>query len=361
MNKTIHFSGLNGIRALAAISVLVSHTLSDLSYFGLNHLGKSYNMASLGVTIFFTLSGFLITFLLLKEKDKSLSDKINIKHFYIRRVLRIWPLYFLYLFLCLIVYFIYNVEYKYETIFYYVFLLANIPLILSQTLPYLGHFWSIAVEEQFYLFWPWIAKINRSRLLKNTIILLIILLVIKYFFYFLDITYQISMPLTAITTTRFYCMIIGCIAGILFYSESKIIDYLSSIYFSIFCWLILFLAMINKFNISSSLVDHEIISIVTVSIILTQIKRENHLIDLDSKVFDFLGKISYGIYVYHPLILFLFTQYIGKFTEDIWYNYMFVFVAVFMLVIFVSYLSYNFFESKFIKMKDNFSSVKSRA
>ena len=57
----------------------------------------------------------------------------------------------------------------------------------------------------------------------------------------------------------------------------------------------------------------------------------------------------------------LFAQYIGKFTQDIWYNYIIVFITVFVITLFISYLSYNFFELKFIKMKDKFSSVKSRA
>ena len=156
-------------------------------------------------------------------------------------------------------------------------------------------------------------------------------------------------------------MIIGCIAAILYYRESKIIDYLSSIYFSVFSWLILFLAAINKFQISSSLIDHEIMSIITVGIILTQIKRENYIIDLDSKPFNFIGKISYGIYVYHPLIIFLYIRYFGAFLNDIWYNYLIIFILISVTTIILSFYSFNYFEKRFIKMKDKYSRVKSRA
>jgi len=253
------------------------------------------------------------------------------------------------------------VDYDKSQLFFYVFLLANVPIILQQSLPYLGHLWSIAVEEQFYLFWPWIAKVKKQKLLRYTVILLILLLVMKYLFFFINYKYSFQTPLITITVTRFYCMIIGCIAAILYYRESKIIDYLSSIYFSVFSLLILFLASINKFQISSSLIDHEIMSIITVGIILTQIKRENYIIDLDSKPFNFIGKISYGIYVYHPLIIFLYIKYFGAFINDIWYNYLIIFILISVTTIILSFYSFNYFEKRFIKMKDKYSRVKSRA
>ena len=83
----IHFRGLNGLRAMAAIGVVVKH-------FGLHSFGK-HPFSMYAVTVFFTLSGFLITFLLLAEKD--VAGRINFKNFYLRRILRIWPIYFLYI------------------------------------------------------------------------------------------------------------------------------------------------------------------------------------------------------------------------------------------------------------------------
>jgi len=361
MNKAIHFRGLNGIRAFAAVAVLISHVMGELSHFGLNYLGKSLYLASYGVTMFFTLSGFLITFLLLKEKEKTNNEFINIKNFYLRRILRIWPLYFLYLLICITIYVLFSIEFDRKQILFYTFILANVPLILKQSLPYLGHLWSIAVEEQFYLFWPWVARVKKSKLLRNTLVLLAFLLVLKYFFFLMNYLYAIETPIIAITVTRFYCMIIGCVAAILYYQKSKIVDYLSSIYFSVFCWSILFLALINKFHISSTLIDHEIISIITLGVILTQIKRKNYIIDLDAKLFDFIGKISYGIYVYHPLIIFFYLKYFGAFTNDIWYNYIIIIMLIVLTTILVSYVSFNYFEKSFIKMKDKYSSVKSKA
>lgn len=359
MSKTIHFKGLNGIRAIAAVGVMLAHILGDLGQFGLEKLPNSLNIASLGVTMFFTLSGFLITYLLLKEKGASENNQINITNFYVRRVLRIWPLYFLYVFLCLFTYWYFSIDFESKMLFFYFFLLANVPLIIEQTLPFIGHLWSVAVEEQFYLFWPWFSKINTKKILSYTIFLTISLILLKDISYILNSKFAIKLPLITITTTRFYCMLIGCIAAILFVQKSIWIERLTNKYIAIGAWLILFLAIINKFQISSALIDHEIISIVTVIVILTQITEKNKIVNLDNKVLDFFGKISYGIYVYHPILIFLSIQFLGKFQNDIFINYLIVLSLIFTLTICLSYVSFYFFENRFIKMKDKFSSVKS--
>jgi peptidoglycan/LPS O-acetylase OafA/YrhL len=89
-NKPIFFPGLNGLRALAALSVVVFHLTRDFAEFNLSpyifgntprRVAKGFAMAGYGVTIFFSLSGFLITYLLLAEKQK---QEINIKNFYFR-------------------------------------------------------------------------------------------------------------------------------------------------------------------------------------------------------------------------------------------------------------------------------------
>ena len=93
MEEKLHLKGLNGIRAIAAVSVVLSHVA--LPGIKLPYVLSIGGLAQYGVTIFFTLSGFLITYLLFKEKEQT---AISIRKFYIRRILRIWPLYFAYLF-----------------------------------------------------------------------------------------------------------------------------------------------------------------------------------------------------------------------------------------------------------------------
>src|SRR5574337_816257 len=96
---SVYFPGFNGVRFFAAILVLVDHTELFRSYIGFDTFWAdnfSSHLGALGVTIFFVLSGFLITYLLLCERKEF--NTINIRDFYLRRILRIWPLYYLILF-----------------------------------------------------------------------------------------------------------------------------------------------------------------------------------------------------------------------------------------------------------------------
>jgi peptidoglycan/LPS O-acetylase OafA/YrhL len=365
-NKAIHLRGLNGLRAIAAIAVVISHISLALPEFGLipifadskgNPLG--IYMASYGVTIFFALSGFLITFLLLKEKEK---QEIHIKHFYIRRILRIWPLYYLYLLICLAVYFIFDISFNYLCIPFYVFLAANFAMIANAMLPLVAHFWSIGVEEWFYLFWPWVAKVNNRELLKISFLFVVLFYLLKVIFYYLQSKYPVfSIGVIAMGVNRFHIMIIGCIGAILYYNNSKWITYFTSLTTQFLCWFILFLAALNIFHVSSALIDHEVIGIVTVLIIFSQITRVNMVIDLDKKIFIFIGKISFGIYVIHPLLIFLLMKSIGTFKDSSIVNYFTVYSLVIILTIALPYISYNFYEKKFILFKDRFAKIKSRA
>ena len=96
-NKHIYFSGLNGLRFFAALAVIITHIeliKEQMEFPGLHSKNKIvFELGGLGVVFFFVLSGFLITYLLLKEKEQT--GTINVKKFYLRRILRIWPLYFL--------------------------------------------------------------------------------------------------------------------------------------------------------------------------------------------------------------------------------------------------------------------------
>jgi peptidoglycan/LPS O-acetylase OafA/YrhL len=371
MSKIIHLKGLNGLRAIAALAVVISHTALSLSNFGLidtifgidkNGNPKGLLLASYGVSIFFALSGFLITFLLLKEKEKT--NKINIKKFYIRRALRIWPLYYFYLILIFIVYYIYNVPFNATPIPFYIFLMANVPIITNNMLPFAGHLWSIGVEEQFYFFWPWIVKTRNDKLLMYSVFLVIFLFSLKILFWLLNYKYNIAIPLRALSVTRIHIMIIGAIGAILYYNKSNLTRVFTSKWLQLFSWMIILLVGLNKFHIAS-VIDNEIIGVIigviTVFIIFGQITRTNYVINLENKVMNFIGKISYGIYVYHPLIIFLTYKTIKPFENSTLQNYLFIFTLIISLTIGIAYVSYTYFENKFIKLKSKFAIINTKA
>lgn len=364
-SKTVYLPGLNGLRAIAALAVVISHITLDLGEFGLNSKifgadmygrPKGLTLAGYGVTIFFTLSGFLITFLLLKEKEQT--GQVKIKDFYIRRILRIWPLYYLYILICAITWFSFDIPFVQSSIPFYVFLAANIPFILNNTLPFLAHYWSLGVEEQFYLFFPHLAKKSNRRLLKTAIWLVVILLFLKSIFWILYQKYGTEIPFLAISITRFHTMLIGVIGAILYYYRNRRFRVFSThIVTQIVSWACIFLIAINKFHIAS-VIDGELVSIIALFLIMGQVTKKNNLINLENKACDFIGKISYGIYVIHPILIFYFARLIGH-LADTTVNYLLLYFLITATTIGLAYISYEFYEKRFLKLKAKFTAVKS--
>jgi peptidoglycan/LPS O-acetylase OafA/YrhL len=100
--SSVYFENLNAIRFIAASLVVFHHIEQIKAIFGLPNFWNNevfFIIGKLGVILFFVLSGFLISYLLYKEKE--LTNTIGIKNFYVRRILRIWPLYFLIILLAL--------------------------------------------------------------------------------------------------------------------------------------------------------------------------------------------------------------------------------------------------------------------
>lgn len=354
MKERIYLKGLNGLRAIAAIAVVFSHTNMGLQKFNLP-AKHTIDLAGYGVTIFFALSGFLITYLLLKEE--AATKNIDIKKFYIRRVLRIWPLYYLYLFISLfVIYFIdKNTTAPYGSIPYYVFLMANIPFILSKALPYLFHYWSLGVEEQFYLFWPWLTKKSKNKF-NVILIFTIVFLLFRILAWYIERKTGNGLFYLILNVTRFDCMSIGALGAVLYNNNNRyLLEISKSIITQILFWIIILLMIFNKFHIIS-LIDSEILAVMTVFMIVNQASNPKPIIDLENKLADFIGKISFGIYVYHPIIISLSAFIISRFIKNnSILTLSFVYITVLTLTIAVSYLSYNYFEKPFLNFKNKFS------
>lgn len=166
-----YFSGLNGLRFLAAFLVIFHHIAQYRNWLGLpNSWGNSAidAMGHMPVSFFFVLSGFLITYLLMHEYDQT--GTISVRFFYFKRVIRIWPLYFLIVLLALLITqsyagSLFGVKNDPSAIKVILPLIAIFPNLLRVTFPNLvggNQLWSIGVEEQFYLFWPILILLFRN-------------------------------------------------------------------------------------------------------------------------------------------------------------------------------------------------------
>lgn len=147
-----HMPQLDGVRALAVVAVLVHHFGGPLPL-SLNQVW----WGSLGVRLFFVLSGFLITRILLRSRqlaEESDGSRLGATwQFYVRRSLRIFPIYYLVIAICAAI----NIPPVRELLGWLVTYTLNIQCTLQGWYPdNISHFWSLAVEEQFYLVWPWL-------------------------------------------------------------------------------------------------------------------------------------------------------------------------------------------------------------
>lgn len=362
--KVIFLSGLNGIRAIAACGVMFSHVNLALSKFGMGEFSlfgftkdgkaKSWVLGEHGVTMFFVLSGFLITYLLLKEFEKT--NRIDIRKFYIRRLLRIWPLYFLYLILCL--FFLRDSLHLDYNIVYYSTFLANIPFVLKQSYTGMEHLWSISIEEQFYLFWPFLFLLFiRDRFLVKVFYFIAILSLLR-------IILWVAFPFSTIAlfslVNRFDCMAFGALGAYLVNGKYRLAEVVNQKVVQCIAWAILFSLILDKFHFINSILEIFIIETVILIIIIGQIGIANRVINLEKGIFSYLGKLSFGLYVYHPLVIIMAYRYLNfDFFGTIYLNVLAVFLFVIFTTIIISHLSYTYFEKWFLNLKHNFSVIES--
>ncbi len=165
-----HIVALDGLRGLAVLSVFIFHSVGALITPG----GPVAYMGWLGVDLFFVLSGFLITSILLRARFAENYYRV----FYARRALRILPLYYLVLSLSLLTT---RDHYTFRAQIWFWLNLSNLATAFNPMLiPWLSHYWSLAVEEQFYLVWPaLVRRVSPASLFNLCIVVIVSLLVVR--------------------------------------------------------------------------------------------------------------------------------------------------------------------------------------
>jgi peptidoglycan/LPS O-acetylase OafA/YrhL len=413
MTKT-YFPGLNALRFFAAMAVMITHVEftkkvmlhGDRFWLKIDPWFQGNGFLSImregppapihwlspfvtfggyiGVIFFFVLSGFLITYLLLEEKR--VSSTVAVKKFYVRRILRIWPLYY---FLVILGFFVLHNFSLFEVIsqedeffkhywlnlFSYIFLLPNLGFaFVMEAVPNLGHLWSIGVEEQFYLFWPLLLKYSKKPMRTLWYFLIAILSfklisfgVIKVFFPGPppDPDLMIFSPVETfkrfIGSLKFEAMAMGGIgAGWVFYDYKRI---LTLLYTRLAQWLaLLAIPVIVLFTpVQLYLALYLFFSVPFLVIILNVATNPNCIYRLNGPILNYLGKISYGIYMYHLIcIAFVFNVldtwlHFPRILEG-WHDALLYLFSI-PLTLAVSAMSYHFLEYPFIRKKRTFTTI----
>lgn len=369
--KNIFFTGLNELRAIAALAVIFHH-IELFKY--RDHIGSLFNskyskyfienLGENGVYLFFVLSGFLITYLLISEKEKN--STINLKKFYLRRILRIWPLYYLIILISFTLiplftqsFTIFSItsdwydkimdpsNYSLKTILLYILFLPNLASEIGKIVVGASQSWSVGVEEQFYILWPLLISFLRKNLLIWAFGLIL------FTFIIINVKFPQSLVGHITSIIPFEFMAIGGIGG---YYYSKYPEIITKYTKNKFIYLTT--ALLIVFLISTPIFKHYMQSLISgfffLLLILISINQSNRSI-FTNRSFSFLGNISYGIYMYHPIVMFFIFPISYKllhFCNNIYLFNIFIYLLIPSLTIFISYFSFEYIEKYFIKIKD---------
>ncbi|NVO19554.1 MAG: acyltransferase [Bacteroidetes bacterium] len=376
--RKIYFPGLNGLRFWAAFFVILHHCEQFKLWQNMPNLFRNTFFESIGhqgVSLFFVLSGFLITFLLLAEYEKT--HHIAVKNFYIRRILRIWPLYYLIMILGLFVLprFI-NIgpvsqlpEHFSLKILLFMFMLPNVLRVMEAPIVGANQAWSVGVEEQFYIIWPLLVRTFRKVLLKFLILFIVLKFTVTVMMA-LSLDYVVSPTYAHMawlrTIQRFWDLLqieqmcFGAIgAYVLFYKKEKILNAIYHPLSQIFMAVGIVVILTVKFKfIGQTLFDALLFTI----LILNVSTNKKFILKLENKVYSYLGNISYGIYMFHTVcitIVLTILQKIGLDTSNFVLFNILLYVGSVLLTIAVAGFSYKYFESFFLKQKERFMIVMS--
>lgn len=355
--ERLYLPGLNGIRAVAALAVLFGHMWAPFGDWGLGEPAFQIPWPQGPVTTFFVISGFLITYLLMNEVGKT--GDVSIGKFYMRRILRIWPLYYGYMVLALIVVAAFKGEIN-GAAWFYTFFSGNISHAIGIGIIPLYHFWSLGVEEQFYAWYPWMVKYNKKHILYAVCGLCVLWFGLKlglYLFVGKGLAYRIF------SVTQFDCMMLGAAGAIMYYRGTEWFKRLCcNKWVAITAWILFFTSGMWSTYLPSP-ITYEVIALISLIVIMAGLVRKPIL---ENRVMNYLGKISYGIYVIHPVLLYAGTRLLSGVL--IRYEgtqiqggvcFALIFIGIAGLTIGLASLSYKYFEMPFLRMKDKFSVVKS--
>jgi peptidoglycan/LPS O-acetylase OafA/YrhL len=380
----IHFPGLNALRFVAAAMVIFHHTEQGKALYGMDTLwdGQSFwsplclHAGGLGVSFFFVLSGFLITYLLLAERRAT--GSICLKDFYVRRALRIWPLYYALTLFCFLIlpYFsifhvptMWNVLDKDHWSRFSLFMMMWVPItffVNTTGVFTAGVLWTASVEEHFYFLWPLIIRKVKSKILWTLVGIVILLVVLKNPG---ETSAFIGVPLTGRwadvfgtigTYCHFFridCMAIGGMGAWVCLERRHLLNFLFHWTSQLLLGLTLGYCLITgkRFGVW----DDDVYAALFLNVILNVAINEKSLLKLENPVLDFLGRISYGLYAYNWLTIAATINLMRRFgpIQSVFLRNVYIYTTSVLLLIGLSSASYYLMERKFLRLKRRFGSI----
>lgn len=344
-----HYPALDGLRGSAILLVIFFHNFGFINYsvFGW-----------LGVDLFFVLSGYLITGILLDTLDKP----NYLKNFYGRRILRIFPLYYLSLIIFLLILPLFAsmkplLQYYVDHQWWLWTYLQNwlYSFNTPKTANILNHFWSLAVEEQFYLVWPFLILLLRKPkpLLWLMLAVLTGVLIVRSLLWIYkveDIIYS-----SLYTFTRIDGICIGCMVALMQRINAGLMKKYTTLIVISLAALNFIFYFLNKGN------DFPYLAILGYTTFAAMFGLlVNELVSGESRILNFIfklnilrffGKISYGLYIFHWPVFVILNPYIKAQVGNVLLSAILSTTAAFI----ISVISFYTFEMYFLKKKKHFA------
>lgn len=299
---------LDGLRGYAALMIVLSH----MPRISNTELGKtmfemisSLKLSYLGVDLFFILSGFLITRIIIKEK---IENRFSLKSFYIKRALRIFPIYYLTIIAC-------GFLFSWDGIGYLAIYAGNYYFSFNEVIHPLAHTWSLAVEEHYYLLWPLIIYFFTLKTIKKYTLPIICFLVTAFIVMAYYTLNESVVDRMLYMGTQFRMLSLGLGSMLAFY-EQKVIALNKKhttkwiLLIGVLCYVLVIIAHEGIFDAIAptrvlQLFLFSICSLFFFVFVLLQENKKNSVNDFfNNKPIKFVGKISYGIYLYHYPVFF---------------------------------------------------------
>lgn len=358
-----YIKGLDTVRALAVIFVILSHWGPFFTPGSIANKIMTQVLPSgqFGVTLFFVLSGFLITNILLFERNKSEleggSKSTIIKAFFVRRSLRIFPIYYI----TIITLFLLGHPYVREHLGYFLTYTGNMLPFMENKVNPLIHTWSLSVEEQFYLIWPWVILFIPRRFLPHVFIgAMVIGLLSRYIVMF---PLHHSFPVLVIN-----CMDAFGLGGLYAWvrqNRDKFAAFDTTYMYVLAALLFIGWRIARIDGTPFGIMYTRMLDIpISLGIIMFVLNNKSEFIRkyiLENRVLNYLGKISYGLYLYHyvlePIVQSYWQLYLASHPQlpAMFHSFGFAYFLNYASLLLLCWLSYNFVETPLLKLKKKFN------
>jgi peptidoglycan/LPS O-acetylase OafA/YrhL len=365
---------LDTLRFFAFFGVFIFHVIpNDPHFYEVHHLlipavvpliCAVASAGAYGVDLFFALSAYLITTLLIREEE--IRGSLDIRAFYVRRILRIWPLYFFFIAVAVLVTVWDRTQHLAWPFVAGYLLLSGNWVYVALGLPHsiAGPLWSVSIEEQFYLVWPVaLRRLSRRQVIFVVIGLLVLANAVRVFLVF---SHSLGAAVEYNTFARIDAIALGILGAYFLGSEAPSLSLFSRsalAVVSLVLWC--FVASYTNLNaqtevvpVMGTLLGRPLVAMAAAGLLVAVIGAPAAgARALTNSWLTYLGRISYGLYVYHAAGLLVAGHLVRTNSVKAFGAYA---LTGFALTVFFSAISYRWLESPFLKMKERFAVVRSR-